>query len=94
MFENFVGIGLEKKAEKRRDRKSKRTRQNTERGDRKEESNDSPEIPDWEGSDILGLLSGRVQAEKSTQNRKPDDWGFDGSFRDSFKPFNCCLTVV
>ena len=91
-----MGIGLENGplAEKRRDRKSKRTRQNTERGDRKEESNDSPKIPDWEGSDILGLLSGRVEAEKSTQNRKPDDWGFDRSFGDSFKPFNCCLSVI
>ena len=40
-------------AEKWQDRKSKRTRQKNETGDRKEESSDSPEIPDrgW-GGDI------------------------------------------
>ena len=33
-------------AEKRQDRKSERTRQKSKRGERKEESNDSPEIAD------------------------------------------------
>ena len=48
--------------EKWPDRKGKRTRQKNERGDRKEESNDSPEIPDKgraeETLNIPGLPSG------------------------------------
>ena len=36
-------------AEKWLDRKSKKTRQNNKRGDRKEESKNSPEIPDGGG---------------------------------------------
>ena len=65
MFENFQEKSQENGPliEKWQDKKSKRTRQKNERGDRKEESNDSPEIPDrgWgRTSDIPGLCSGAV----------------------------------
>ena len=53
-------------AEKLQVRKSKRTRQKkSKRGDRKEESNDSPEIPDRRAtSDIAGLPSGFERKSK------------------------------
>ena len=54
------------------DRKSKRTRQKNKRADLKEESNDSPEIPDMEKtSDIPSLPSGKYQTSTQTHSYMP-----------------------
>ena len=62
---NFWKLGrrLGEKQKKGKDR-SNRTRQNNRSADRKVESNDSPEIPDW-GKDVkrVGLLSGQNTEE-------------------------------
>ena len=63
-IEEFSGEKVKRmgqQAEKRKDRKGNSTRQKNKRLDSKEESNDSPEIPDrWETSDIPGLPSGAL----------------------------------
>ena len=56
-------------ATKLQDRNGKRTRQKNKRGDKKEESNDSPEIPQGVASDIPGLPSGQAYRNDATEQR-------------------------
>ena len=64
------------------------TRQKNKRGDSKEESNDSPEIPDREEiSDILGLPSGVTE----TQKKFYDCWQ---KMKESIKDFSFALNEL
>ena len=74
-FEEFSGKSSEERTtskQEKKDTNGNRTRQKNKRGDSKEESNDSPEIPDRrKTADIPGLPSGGTQKKKSSVKQVP-----------------------